>query len=295
MKEIYVSKKISDDKIEKKEGSFFTDDDIKIYKNDIDIYTTDGKLLLKFRKNVLSEKDCSVLYNNLKGVATLGATRPSASGIPLNGKKYKTIKSKSTGKMLRVLTTKAKSGIAGYYDTTSNFGYTRSKNLKNKSNVKCRQTAFNSKHIKKYKECLPVFQKIDKIYKKLVPKYYKIQKDAISKINKKYIIEDTIFTTVTVNNNFRTALHKDGGDLKDGFGNLVICSDGEYKGGYTMFPQYGIGVDCRNGDFLAMNVHEWHCNSKMTGSGTRISYVFYLREKMIRSCPNSKSKIKNKK
>lgn len=288
IKTVYVSKKMSDESIAKKEGKFFTDDEVKIYKKDVDVYTKEGILLLKFRKDVLSDKDCSILYNNLKGVATLGATRPSASGIPKNGKKYKIIKSKSTGKNLRVLTTKARSGIAGYYDTTSNFGYTRSKHL-NKSNNKCRQTAFNSKHLAKYKECLGVFKKINNIYKKLVPKYYKIQKEAISKINKNYIIEDTIFTTVTVNNNFRTALHKDAGDLKEGFGNLVICSEGDYEGGYTMFPQYGVGVDCRNGDFLAMNVHEWHCNSKMEGTGTRISYVFYLREKMMKSCP-SKSK-----
>ena len=286
MKELYVSKKISDEDIEKKEGKFFSEEGVKIYKNNIDIYTTEGKLLLKFRKNVLTDDDCEILYHNLKGVATLGATRPSASGIPKNGKKYRSIRSKSTGKILNVLTTKARSGIVGYYDTSSNFGYTRSKHLLSK--VRCRQTAFNAKYIDKYKECLPVIKKIDRIYKKLVPKYYKTQKEAILQINTEFVIKDTIFTTVTVNKNFRTALHKDAGDLKEGFGNLVICSDGNYEGGYTMFPQYGIGVDCRDGDFLAMNVHEWHCNSKITGSGTRISYVFYLREKMLKMCPNIK-------
>ena len=32
----------------------------------------------------------------------------------------------------------------------------------------------------------------------------------------------------------------------------------EVNGGYTCFPQFGIGVDVRRGDFLAMDVHEWH-------------------------------------
>lgn len=209
-----------------------------------------------------------------------------ASGIPKDEKRYKTIISKSTGRLLYVIPTKSKSGILGYYDATSNFGQLKSKNLKLKSNIKCRETSFNSKHIEKYKECLPIFKKINRIYKKLVPDYYKTQEKAIIKINKKFIIEDTIFTTVTVNNNFRTALHKDSGDLQDGFGNLVICSEGDYTGGYTLFPQYGVGVDCRNGDFLAMDVHEWHCNSKISGSGTRLSLVFYLRQKMLKTCPN---------
>ena len=280
-KTINVKKIHTDDYMSKKEGHFFTDYNMKIYSKDVNIYTEDGKLLLKFRKNVISNNDLNILYD-IKNVATLGASRPSASGIPKSGK-YKIIKSKSSGKKLRVLTTKARSGIVGYYDTISNFGYYRSKNLNSK--IKCRTTAYTGKHMDKFKKCLPIFKRIDRIYKKLVPSYYEIQKKFINKINKDYIIKDTIFTTVTVNKNFRTALHRDSGDLKEGFGNLVIVSEGEYDGAYTMFPQYGVGVDCRSGDFLAMNVHEWHCNSKMTGSGTRVSYVFYLREKMMSTCP----------
>jgi len=309
-----VKKIISDTSIEKKEGKFISDKDIKIYNKNVDIYKEDGSLLLKFRKNVLSDKDTSLLFNNLKGVATLGATRPNASGIPKEGK-YKYIKSKSTGKKLRVLTTKARSGIVGFYDTVSNFGQIRSKSISKR--IKCRTTAFTNKHMHKFKECLPVFKKIDRIYKKLVPTHYKYQKSQIKKINKKYTIPDTIFTTVTVNKNFRTALHKDSGDLKDSFGNLVICSEGEYEGGYTLFPQYGVGFDLRTGDFLAMDVHEWHCNTEMyetaedkefnkklpkiyfddpsTGTlggekpFTRISFVCYLREK-LRGCKESETK-----
>jgi hypothetical protein len=43
--------------------------------------------------------------------------------------------------------------------------------------------------------------------------------------------------------------------------------------GYTLFPQYQFGMDCRNGDFLAMDVHTWHCNSEISG------------EKMQKACP----------
>jgi len=280
--EYIVTKLYSDDYMKKREGKFFTDKNITIFDSDVDIYTDEGEILLKFRKNVLPEKDCVLLYNNFKGAAKLGATRPNASGIPKEGK-YKYITSKSSGKKLQVLTTKSRSGIVGFYDTISNFGKVRSKNLNSKIN--CRETAFTSKHFEKFQECLPIIKKIDKLYKKLVPKHYKKQKEAINKINNNYKIKDTIFTTVTVNNNFRTALHCDSGDFKEGFGNLIVCSDGDYEGSYTMFPQYGVGVDCRHGDFLAMDVHKWHCNSKMTGKGTRISYVFYMREKMLKTCP----------
>ena len=277
-----VKKVLSDEYMIKNEGKFFTDRKIIILDKDVDIYTDEGKLLLKFRKNVISTTDSETLYENLKSAAIMNSGRPDASGIPKDGQKYEYVESKSTGKMLHVLRPRVRSGIVGFYDSISNFGRIHNKN---NSEILCRKTAYTGKHMEKFKKCLPIFKKIDRIYKKLVPEYYKQQHKAILKINHDFRIKDTIFTTVTVNKNFRTALHRDSGDLKQGFGNLVICSEGEYKGGYTMFPQYGIGIDCRDGDFLAMNVHEWHCNSKITGKGTRVSFVFYLREKMLNTCP----------
>ena len=282
---IYKAKKIiSDDDIKKLEGKFFDDENMIIFSEDIDVYTEDGKLLLKFRKNRLKDEECKILFNS-KGAAA-SSKRPSASEIKDGDNKYKWVESQTTGKKLYVLTNQNKvhSGIIGYYDSTSNFGHHHYKD----NEIKCRLTSFTAKYFDKFQECLPIFKKIDGIYKDLVPDFYNIQENAISKISPEFVIKDTIFTTVTVNKNFRTALHCDVGDLKDGFGNLVVISEGEYTGGYTMFPQYGVGVDCRNGDFLAMDVHQWHCNSEMKGDGTRVSFVFYLREKMIKNCPLNK-------
>jgi len=43
-----------------------------------------------------------------------------------------------------------------------------------------------------------------------------------------------------------------------------------------------------------MDVHKWHCNSKMESDKkddiNRISFVFYLRKKMMWTCPKLKSK-----
>ena len=281
---VVVSKIHTDAYMEKMEGKFFSGKGYIIYDKDVDIYTGEGKLLLKFRKNIIPDKDCKLLFDNIKDAAKLGATRPNASGIPEDGKKYKLIKSKTTGKSLRVLTTKSRSGILGYYDSVSNFGYSRNKQL-NKSKIRCRKTAYTLKYLDKFEKCLKVFKRIDRIYKKLVPEYYKYQKKFSKMINPDFVIKDTIFTTVTVNKNFRTALHRDSGDLKNSFGNLVVCSEGDYEGAYTLFPQYGIGINCVEGDFIAMDVHEWHCNSETKGSGDRVSCVFYLREKMLKTCP----------
>jgi hypothetical protein len=137
-----------------------------------------------------------------------------------------------------------------------------------------------------------------------------------------YRIANTAFSSVTLNRNFRTALHCDAGDYREGFGNLSVIERGEYTGGYTLFPRYGIGFDVRTGDFLAMDVHEWHCNTEMketsaqatrnkalpdiykddptTGTVgmnkpyTRISFVCYFREKLTH-CIESQTRKYHKK
>ena len=269
----------SEEEMTRMEGKFFSSASMRIFTTDVDVFRPDGKILCKFRKQALNAEETTTLLH-IKTAAKLGRTRPSASGIPPEGK-YKYIVSKSSGKKLHVLTTQARSGIVGFYDTTSNFGHHHAHETKQE----CRLTAYTSKFLERYKTCLPVFSKISKLFRSLVPTRYRAQQRAIREINPEFVIPGTVFTTVTVNRNFRTALHKDSGDYRQGFGVMTVASVGDYEGGYTLFPQYGFGIDCRSGDFLAMDVHQWHCNSEMTGTGTRVSFIFYMREKMHKYCP----------
>ena len=65
-------------------------------------------------------------------------------------------------------------------------------------------------------------------------------------------------------------------NITQGFGNLVVLEEGKYDGAYTGFPQFGVAIDVKEGDFLAMNVHEWHANTKIipkTEDYTRLSLV----------------------
>ena len=184
-------------------------------------------------------------------------------------------KSRYTGKIVKnSLGNISQSNIIGYYDK-------RDRNL-GANAPPCRTTAFTSQQVDKWDNVQPLLHAIDKQFKKLIPKNHKIQYNRAHESN--YVIGNTAFSTVTINHNWRTALHKDAGDLKDGFGNLVILEEGNYDGGYLGFPQFKVAVDPRNGDFLAMDVHEWHCNTKIkpiSKDYTRLSIVAYLRDKMI--------------
>ena len=196
------------------------------------------------------------------------------------------------------------SSVLGFFEKTPFMG------------LPCRLTSYTQRFFKQYRHGIPFIEAVDDKFKQLVPDAHKKQHAAASK-KPMFRIEDTAFSSVTLNRNFRTALHCDAGDYMDGFGNLSVIERGEYSGGYTLFPQYGIGFNIRTGDFLAMDVHQWHCNTELsetpaqakknkqlpdiykddatTGTFgtnknfTRISFVCYLRDK-LRQCDESQTR-----
>lgn len=210
------------------------------------------------------------------------------------------------GKMNGISKMKVNNQVAsnpiGFYEQNKNLG----------TNLPCRLTHFTRTNYEKYNQGLPFLQKIDSLFKKLIPDAHSRQLErADTKSHLK--IPNTCFSTVTINRNFRTAQHKDAGDFKEGFGNLTVIEKGKYHGGYTVFPQFGVGINLRNNDFVAMDVHQWHANTPLyeteedkeynstyisefkdnpeVGTAglykkyTRISFVCYLREK-IANCPD---------
>ena len=168
---------------------------------------------------------------------------------------------------------KVRSGIAGFYDRYPRIPFLRS-------------TGYNEQNPEKFKKSLPFLQRLDHGFKKLLPKRYAAQQKAADKIDSRYLIEGTVFTTLTVNSKFRTAAHYDAGDLNAGFSNLVVVSnDGDYTGGYLVFPEYRVAVDVRPGDLLLVANHTiMHGNTEFIfGSPTsdRVSFVAYFREGML--------------
>lgn len=238
-----------------------------IIKDDTDVYTEDGKLLLKFRKNTLSKIHTASFYDNIiKFALTPTSNRGSATGS----------KSKNVYDNPRIMT-----NIFGYFDR---FSPTQKKNFRIKGvklPLEVRECRFNRDFPELYQKTLPLIREINSLYKKHTPAYFKRQNDKAKETAFK--IPDTAFTTITTNVNFRTSIHTDKGDDAEGFGNLVVIENGKYEGAETCFPQYGIGVDVRTGDMLFMNVHEMHGNlpiKLIDKDARRLSVVCYLREKL---------------
>jgi hypothetical protein len=146
--------------------------------------------------------------------------------------------------------------------------------------IEVRETAFVADHPDEFAKMVPFIEQIDRLYKKYLPEYY--EKPYKKAKETHFKIADTSFTTITTNISFQTTLHKDKGDDEMGFGNLVVIEKGKYTGGETCLPQYGIGVDVREGDILLMDVHEWHANLpiQLEKGAERMSVVCYLRRKL---------------
>jgi hypothetical protein len=316
---VEIKAKTSDADFAKHEGKFFeVTNDIQVFNEDVDVYGLTHpddvaagkparKLLAKFRKGVFTPDQVQVGWDAFRMLAIPSRNRGAAAGpIDLKGtywsrRKPVEVTGWSTrymqdGKVSKMrVNNVVASGVIGYYEKTPFLGQP------------CRMTGYTRRGLKQFYHGIPYLEAIDKEFKKLVPEAHRKQLAAVSK-KPMYQIADTAFSTLTINMNFRTALHKDAGDFAEGFGNLSVIEWGKYHGGETIFPRFGAAFNLRTGDFVAMDVHEWHCNAALKETAEdkryneslpdirtrdektgvvgsqerfqRISFVCYFREKL---------------
>tara|TARA_R110000868_G_scaffold116967_1_gene310861 strand:+ start:872 stop:1738 length:867 start_codon:yes stop_codon:yes gene_type:complete len=248
---------------------------------DSDGYDLYGNLLFRYRKNAIPTQILKLGVDSFKDSIELTESRGSASGSS-----HKRIRKDGSVSNITV-GNKVESGSVGFMDSGAMVKY-------------CRKTAFAKKYFDKFTAGIPFVQYIDKKYEELCPKHYAKQKAISLGTNQNYVIGNTSFTTVTVNKNFRTAVHQDAGDYQEGFGNLIVYREGHYEGGFFCLPEYGVAIDMQNNDLLFADVHKWHGNTEITNKSEdwlRISFVLYYREYMYKcSQPeNELQKIKKDK
>lgn len=100
----------------------------------------------------------------------------------------------------------------------------------------------------------------------------------------RYNLFGTVFTALTLNWNFRCAMHYDANNCEGGIAVLTAMTQGDYDGHYLVFPEIRCAFDLRDGDFIAGdNQGLIHGNTAMvpkTPDAERVSFVFYSRERM---------------
>lgn len=236
--------------------------------NRIDVKKPNGSWLCKIWRNAVPDDLCKLAAECYLQVGkTTSTNRGYAAGASQRNRTYTSYEKGAV----------ANSGIMGYMDSAN-------------MTHPCRLTQFSRKHFEKYTRGLPFIHHMDACFQTLMPAAHFHQKNVATKTQ--FHIEGTSFSTITVNYNFQTALHVDNGDFKEGFGTLCVCQK-DVDGGWILFPGFKVAIVLKNGDFIAMDVHEWHCNTPIhpqRDDGYRLSFVGYLREKMVH-CDNVNRRI----
>jgi len=139
-----------------------------IINHNADVYTKEGKLLLCFRKNKLSEKKINTFFDNIINFST---------------KNYTTNRGIASGDLIN--TPKIMSNILGYFDT---FGPAQKYSYKLQGiklpKILVRETRFLLEEPDNFKNnIVPLVKEIDQCYKKYLPEYYKKQKKKQMKLH----------------------------------------------------------------------------------------------------------------
>jgi len=176
------------------------------------------------------------------------------------------------------------SGIAGYYESIGGrFKFPR-------------ETAFLQKHPDLWELMQPIFRISARWMQTVTPKRYANQMEAVKKTSSDWVIKDTPYTTITVNNCVASAYHTDNRDLKDGMGCLMVFRRGEYKGFELVLPEYRVALNLRHGDLLFFNPCAWHGNIPVHDAvgeegedWERISVVMYFRKNLMKEPPKAEA------
>ena len=316
--DINASDCLSDSECDKLKGTYMDDSSYeRIISSDCDFYC-EGKPVFKFRKDAFNKDLLDTAWDNCKYMATASRGRGAAAGpIDPNSQYWKKreiswsskwsakymVVDKKTGEKkeskMRVNNTTASSPI-GYYGKTKGLGL----------DLPCRLSHYTRTNLDKYHKATPFFQAIANHYKDLLPDQYNSQMERAKEND--YHIPETPFSTITINRNFRTALHQDSGDF-GGWACLSVLEENKYSGGLFVLPKYKVAIDMRHGDLLVADVHQYHGNTELyeteadkkyndlnpqktyqdnlevgvlglNNRFSRISFVCYLREDII-NCP----------
>lgn len=276
----------TDKELRKKEGEFFDDAEYKEIDFDCDCYDGNAEFVCSIRKNVIP-KDTITDYkpiffdkNDNRGMSggkinmdnLLGYKNITKDNIRvINDYKYIRIKKDGTETKFR-LSNPVRSNIIGYFD------YINHKTINGKkTNVRKIGITSHTNEIS-LNTLEPLTRIVDKYYKEIQPdKYWETKRELTEKGFKEFIYKDTLFTTITINTDFRTGLHKDKNNYNY-IGCMAVMNDGDeqFTGGELLLPAFRVRCKLSAGDLIVFNSNTYHTNNSIIG-GCRYSFVYYLR------------------
>jgi len=260
--EYRVRSKVSQKEMDGKIGRILQDDDYNmIMTGPTKIMLPSGEPLCVYLPKAIPDELCDMAYPILHPIQSLTSARSNASGsLPI-------VKAK------QVRYRNVASSIIGNIEPMGGGRYPF-----------CRTTAWTGRNTEEFRGLYPLFENVAGLFKQYVPERFQNQMEKTLSMEPDWRIGNTPHTTMTVNNNYPTGVHKDKGDLDEGYSCLMCLRKGDYTGGIFVFPEYRIAVNMQHGDLILMDAHQWHGNTnivKQSEDAERISLVLYYRTDMM--------------
>jgi hypothetical protein len=212
-----------------------------------DVRKPDGSLLLAYRREAIPlEAIPPQARSALRRIA-----RPTESRVTASG-----------GARVR-------SGIAGFVDGFGHYPF-------------CRMTAFTRDDRDGWVGLNDYMLANDAVLRQACPQHYAHRLKLAARIHPYWRIPGTVFTTLTVNVNYSSTVHRDGGNL--GLSVLAVLRTGHPKGGVLVLPKWRVGVDLGHRDVVIADLaRELHANTELlcAGNAERLSTVLYLRAGVV--------------
>jgi hypothetical protein len=259
-----------------REGQYVNDDDCDyvIDREDVDAYSASGEWVLSVR---ISEKllnaaaDFMPLFRDIPGDVTgrgkavhAGAVRPAL---------------RADGTVSRIERMPKLAGLEGSVSRMVGFRAPDGKN------PYAHPSDYLRDHPDKVKAMLPWFQLMDQEFAWIAPQFHASQL-AVAQQIQQWILEGTTFSGVTINRNWRTALHRDANNYGPAVMTAIVQGEMEERSGLLQFPRHRLAVNLTTGVLLIANTHiEPHGNTTIwgvTGQFRRISFVGFQNPRLLK-------------
>lgn len=153
----------------------------------------------------------------------------------------------------------------------------------------CRYTA-NTMNQKELNESIFAFARlVNDLYKRLLPEEFAHNLQVIEKsVQSEYVIAGTPFTTVNLNVNHAIKYHKDTGNFKNVYSNVLILKQ-QVQGGFLVCPEFDLAFAQQDGALILFDgQHIVHGVTPIKATGPdayRCSCVFYALANMKNCYP----------
>lgn len=234
--------------------------------SDTVVIAPDGSIIAVFLKQVIPPALYSRAYKRWKIVRELPDNRATAAGSIslLRIKKNGTLGERNAvpKHVLKVLKKQGvRHGNLGYLDAMPDKSFHR--------------TRLTKKHPKMLNRNKALIELVDKLYKQYRPKIYALQRAQVQKAPR-FRLWHTVFSTIYLAKNFRTAYHTDSGNLLGVM--TALMAMGNFTGGELVLPRWRIAFALKPGDLLFFDPQQLHGN--LPFEGKRLSAAFFCARRI---------------